>query len=283
MIGGVQCPQITHLGRGYGSTVTTTMGPTMHTEPPAPPSRDRLLTDIADAADALTDPYQLRSPRHYWDEQRHKKPLDDHVVTMPGLIQQLREMTEPGSGEEGPGVRAIPDSRPPLAIDAVSLLAAIEYGAAKRCLDLRVAVRDSAESNIRALVGHARQMDHDPLRVVLAELRSWRTQAEVICRWRTGAVELIAPCPALLDDGRVCGARGSLLANPDTHAARCVTCGTEWAPDQFELLAGHVRRHRDATRAEAERVKGEIRARKAAAAEALDAARQARTDRQGAA
>jgi hypothetical protein len=216
------------------------------------------LTAIAEAAEALTDVRQHREPRWMWDAARHRKPLEDHVTILPGLIQQLRDMVEPGTAEAGAPAKSVPDSRPPVTLDAVSLLASIEFGVARRCLELGITGRDNVEATIRLLVGRAPQLGSDTQRVLAAELRSWRSQAEVICRWRTGAVELVAPCPADLD-GVVCGARGSLLANPDTQAAWCISCGTEWEPEQVESLFAHVRAYTEASRAAAEEARTLVR------------------------
>jgi hypothetical protein len=230
-----------------------------------------LLDQIAEAAEALTDPRTNREPRWTWDANRHRKPLADHVTTLPGLIQQLRDLTEPGATTDTTGARTIPDSRPPVALDAVSLLASIEFGVAKRCLDLGLAKRDSVESTIRLLVGHASSVDSETQRDLAAELRSWRSQAEVICRWRTGAVELVAPCPARIG-GATCGARGSLLANPETHAAWCTACGTSWEPDESEELFRHVKAYRQKSRAAAEEARARVRAEKEQARVAYEAA-----------
>lgn len=245
---------------------------------PRNPSRNRLLADIAESADALTDSRQHRESRHGWDHNRHRQELADHITVIPGLIQQLRDLAEPGTGEEGPGARSIPDSRPPVDLDAVSLLHAIEYGAAKRVLDLGLAVRDSAESNLRAIVGAASQQSSDVQQSIAREVRSWHMQAEVICRWRTGAVDLRSPCPATVLDPRTgserqCGAR-TVVANADTYAAWCVTCGAEWSPDEFEDLCKRLRDYHDRSRADADAVRAEVRARKLAATEAERAVRE---------
>jgi hypothetical protein len=247
------------------------------------------LAAISDAAEALCDPSQHRERAgHMWSESRHKIELPDHVGVVPGLIQQLRDLAEPGTAAEGPGVRAIPDSRPPGNLDAVSLVAAIEYGSAKRVLDLihdpdtpaRLTMRDSAEGNIRGLVGVADQLGSDRQRVIASELQSWRHQAEVITEWRADPVNLIAPCPAEADAGRVCGERG-LLANPDTEAAWCVACGARWSPEETDGPAGlfaYVREWVAASRAEAAQVRERVRAAKAAQRAAEEEARRRRSE-----
>lgn len=236
------------------------------------PRRDPLV-DIRDNADALCNPYLHVEPRWTWDHNRHRKPDDPHKVTLPGLIQQLRDMTEPGTAEEGAAAKAIPESKPPVSLDAVSLLAVIEFGAARRCLEHGLTVRDTAEGNIRALVGKAGSIDSDRQRVLASELRSWKNQAEVVCRWRNGALELVCPCPAQLDG---CGSRGTLLANPETEAVWCIACSHEWAPEDSKPVFDHYRAHVEASRARAAQAREQVRARKVAVREAEEQAREAR-------
>lgn len=254
-------------------------------EPPNP-SRSRLLADIAEAADALTDSRQNVEPIHDADEHRNKRMRRVYVTTIPGLIQQLRDAAEPGATGDSNGVRSIPDSRPPLALNAVSLLTAIEYGAARRCLALGVATRDTVEATIRMFVGDASQWDSGAQANLAAELRSWRVQAEVITQWRCEPVELCAPCPAEVEPGWICGARGTLLADPDTGAARCVTCGTKWSPDDAAAKGGlfdQVKAYRDGSRAAADKVRGEVREVKMTQRRLMDEAREARRQALGAA
>lgn len=200
------------------------------------------LTDIFDSAEALTDPRSHAEPRYEWDHNRHRKPLDPHRTVVPGLIQQLRELAEEGaSNSDESGVRSVPSSSPPGAFDAVSLLAAITFGAAWRVERVGLKARDTAESNIRAVVGEATRLDSDSQREIRAELRSWRRQAEVLTGWRTPPRELVAPCPQ-------CNARGSLLAyaDEDNPRARCTTCDASWAEiphadeGSIRVLAAHV-------------------------------------------
>jgi hypothetical protein len=199
------------------------------------------LQDIADAAEQLCDPRQHAEPRYEWDRNRHRKPIEPHRTIVPGLIQQLRDRAEPGNdGGEGGGGG---EGSVPVAIDAVSLLAAVAFGAKRRALQwgLDLANRPEVEDHIRGLVGAASRRSHDDQRVLRSELRSWQWQSEIICGWRAAPRELLAPCPA-------CNARGSLLAHPDADnpVARCVGCGARWTQDpsggegQITILAAHV-------------------------------------------
>ncbi len=231
-----------------------------------------ILQDIADEVEQLTDPRQHSEPRWEWDTNRNKKPLPPHITTVPGLIQQLRDLAEPGNdgGEGGDaGAHSVP-----LRLSATSLLASIEYGAAKRLTDairsgMRVERREGAEDCLRALVGLAGQFQHDRSRTnpyrcdgcaarehtdrpgeehwlpchrcqpttqkeLLREVRSWRWQAEIIAGWRAKPRPLPAPCP-------VCESHGTLVAyaEQDNPRARCTECGEQWAkdPDDHE---GHI-------------------------------------------
>jgi Zn ribbon nucleic-acid-binding protein len=213
------------------------------------------LTDIADTGDELTNPHSHSEPRWEWDTNRNRKALPPHRTTVPGLIQQLREQAEPGvDGDQGGagGPRSVP-----VAIDAVSLLAAISFGAELRAKRWGVNLdeRTTPEDHIRGLVGLAGRRSSDEQIELRRELRSWVWQAEIITGWRTPPRELIAPCPQ-------CNARGTLLAYAaeDNPRARCVGCGAGWAeiPQRDEgsirILAEHViayQRQRGTTMAEA--------------------------------
>lgn len=122
------------------------------------------IQDIADAVEALTDPHQHSEPR-YDDDGKPAKP---HVTIVRGLIEQLRTEAEPGNdgGQGGTGGR----ESVPVAIDAVSLLGAIEYGSARRLTGAiergaHVERRRGAEDCLRALVGIAGQFPHSRTRV----------------------------------------------------------------------------------------------------------------------
>lgn len=199
------------------------------------------LHDIADAASALTDPRQHAEPRWEWDTNRNRRLLPPHRTTVPGLIQQLRDQTEPGvDGEQGGagGAKSVP-----VAIDAVSLLASIGLGAAMRAKQWGVNLdeRTTPEQHIRGLVGVAKGRNSDEQIELRRELRSWQWQAEIITGWRTPPRELVAPCPQ-------CSARGTLLAYAaeDNPRARCVGCGAAWAEiprddeGSIRLLAEYV-------------------------------------------
>lgn len=205
------------------------------------------LTDIAEAGDALTNPRHHAEPRWEWDANRNRKALPPHRTTVPGLIQQLRDATEPGESSEASGggtAGLLPGD-----INAVSLLASIEHGARWRCMAWGVAGRTTAEDHVRGLVGAAGRRTSDEQLALRAELLSWQRQAEVITGWRTPSRPLNAPCPA-------CDANGSLLARVDAEdpSAVCTACAERWDSETIGILARHVTDYQEkaaATRAAA--------------------------------
>lgn len=249
-----------------------------------PPSRDRLLADIAGAADALTEPTRHVEQIPYWDTNRNKKFRRQETVT-PSLLQHLADMAEPGAAPDRPGTRSIPASRPPLVLRAVSLLASISYGAAWRLHDNegrpRVQVRATVEANIRAIVGIAPRLDSDEQQQVRRELRSWRYQAEIVVGWRSEPIAIAGvPCPAIVLDPatgleRECRAR-TLVATQDPARARCVECGAEWDENTIGELARHIAGYQAGSRASAEQVRAAVRAVKQAQRQAEVEARERR-------
>lgn len=240
-----------------------------------------ILSDIIDSAEALTDPRQHSEPRYEWDPNRNKKPIAPYKTIVPGLIQQLRDLAEEGSTSgDDTGVRSVPDSRPPGEFDAVALLAAITFGAAWRAGQLGLRARDTAESNIRAIVGAAHDIDSDTQRDIRAELGSWRRQADVILGWEQPPIELVAPCPVVDADGNgtPCGARGSLLAQRDGTGARCVKCGAVWDERNVALLFEHVKRYTEASKAAAEKARLAVREYKAEQRRLLEEAKKRRAE-----
>lgn len=203
-----------------------------------------ILQDIYDASSALTEPRSNSEPRWTWDTNRNRKPLPPHVTTVPGLIQQLREVAEPGAGGDGGGSTG-PGSVP-VTLSAVSLLAAISFGAKFRAKRWQVNLdeRTTPEDHIRGLVGMAARRPSGDQDELARELRSWTWQAEIVTGWRSPPRSLPAPCLQ-------CGARGTLLAyaHEDNPRAKCVECGASWAeiPHEDEgsirILADHVTRY----------------------------------------
>lgn len=223
------------------------------------------LSELRDVCDALCDPRQFREPRWTWDANRNKKPLPDHVVVLPGLLVQLHEVVYPGSApESNGGSRPVPSSRPPLRTDAMSALFAIHCAVARWHMSYCLTTRDTLESSVRQLLGRVSTEDSDTQAALLTEMRSWQRQAEIICGWREPDPQLQVPCPV---EG--CGERRLRVAMTDLKA-RCEACGARWAEQEDEwtgsisILAGHIAAFQKTSKAGADRVRAEERAKKAA-------------------
>ncbi len=247
-----------------------------------------LLTDLLDVADTLTEPYQCREPRWMWDANRNKKKLPDHVVVLPGLLQQVADIAYPGSSSgEGGGGRPVPASRPPVQTAALSTYLEITVAVTRWCLALRIELRDTVESNLRAVLGVASTLPRTRNRVdpytcdtceagrgrehwspchhctvltqveLITELRGWQRRAEVITGWRKSDPQVEAPCPH-------CGER-QLRINLTSATARCGGCRAEWSDDGVPLgvLAQHIAAYREASKAAAARARKDERDRKA--------------------
>jgi hypothetical protein len=227
---------------------------------------DRKLVDVADAADALTEPYKHREAIPYWDANRNRKQRD-HWEAFPSLLDQLAEAAFPGSAEPGAGEHA---SRPPADLEAVACHTAITIGSVKWAHRLRLDIRDTVASNIRALVGAS--MTSDDRADLLRELRAWVAWAETVTKWRNPPWSPGAPCPLTktndAGEDQPCNARGSIRVRLDTKTAVCLDCKGTWDESNIGLLAEHVRLWKSMVAAEAElaRVKARVeKARRAAA------------------
>ncbi len=224
-----------------------------------------IMADLRDTVDSLCDPHQIREPRWTWDHNRHKKQLPDHVVILPGLLQQLADIVYPGSPPDngaGPTARPVPSSRPPLRMDAASAHLSIVMAVTRWHVSLGLELRDTLESSVRQILGRIAVEDSDTQAVLLAEMRSWQRQAEVICGWKDPDPQLQVPCPHCADR--------QLRVNTATVTARCGNCGARWAEDEdphtglysIGVLARHIADHQRTAKAGADRVRQAERERK---------------------
>lgn len=231
-----------------------------------------ILSDIADAADELTDPRELVIPIFAYDGNRNRKKVGEHRIRHTALLQYLADVAVPGRSEAN-GPAGTPRSRPPVNLDAVSKYAAIQIGAVKWCWALRIEPRvtDASyydlEATIRGLVGAASSAVSDQQAELLVELRRWRRWAAVATGFEEPARTLRAPCPVV-----DCGAMGSLRiwagerSGVAVTEAWCEECGTRWTDTaQLQSLASVAVAYERAQRAEA--VAARARARAAAAAD----------------
>lgn len=220
-----------------------------------------LLLDIADAADALTEPRKHREKIPYWDSNRNQK-FRDHVEPFPSLLDQLAAAAFPGTSEPGAGEHA---SRPPADLEAVACHSAISIGAAKWAWRLKVEIRATAASTIRSLV--AATMTSDQRAALLKELRAWNNWALTVTGWRNPPWAPTAPCPLLRvnDQGEEepCNTKGSLRVRLDTKTAVCLNCKGTWDETTIGLLAEHVRAWKASSAADAALARAKARAEKA--------------------
>ncbi|GLZ62861.1 hypothetical protein [Micromonospora sp. NBRC 107095] len=200
--------------------------------------RDATITTITGLAAALCDTGQHTERVPYWDDNRNKK-YREHRTIQPGLLAQLHQAAvEPAAGRTEPGPRSVPQSRPPLALEALSTHAAICTHVHHWCWSLGLTPRDTVEGNIRALVGAAPTLDGDDLTLLTVELRTWHRWASVATGWTTPLYQPHVPCPA-------CQTVGKLRINLHTQAAHCRACQATWGSDDGSLykLGEYVQAH----------------------------------------
>lgn len=211
------------------------------------------LQDIADAADQLTDPFDTEASIDYWDHNRNKKTRKQKIRQKP-LLTQLAEAAFPGVGVKNGGA-GVPTSRPPADLEAIACHMAISVGAAKWAWTLRVDIRDTEASTIRALVGAASTAGSDTQMELRRDLRGWLAWAQTVTGWRSQPMTILAPCPLQYEqDGQAvaCGARGTIRVRLDTKTAVCLTCHGTWDEETIGLLAEHERAYQRLSEAEAE-------------------------------
>ncbi|HEY3259969.1 MAG TPA: hypothetical protein VGJ95_06810 [Pseudonocardiaceae bacterium] len=191
---------------------------------------------IAEVADALTEPHIHTEPIRYWDNNRNPKTRQ-HRTIQPGLLTQLYQSVTPSSSAET-AAGGIPDSRPPLAVEALSRHDTITMAVLRWCRSLNLTLRVSVESNVRALVGAAATMDHDTARTLLSEMRQWQRWCNVLTGWEHIYHPAGVTCPII-----ECGRLHTLRINLTSSTAMCRACGATWSGDDgtITVLAAHIR------------------------------------------
>lgn len=137
------------------------------------PSHDRLAHMSDDVA-------QLVKPIHI--------AVRGRIVTHPPLLDQLRQACVPGNSQRGPERRRIPDSRPPLRLEAVDLLSGVYVGISLWHAKLRLlsppAGVDWQKTVLRALVGAAPTLAPSIADWLAADVACWWHDAAVGSGWR---------------------------------------------------------------------------------------------------
>jgi hypothetical protein len=189
---------------------------------------------LLEVADELTEPHPHVERIPYWDAHRNKKHRE-HRTTQPGLLAQLYDAAvDPVKVQQEGGGRVKQKSRPPLAIEAFSRYDDICAGALRWVTSIRLAARDTAESNIRALVGAAPRFDLDTLDALYQEMKTWRRWAAVMTGWQTQVFRPRIACP-------VCCTRGSIFVNGTEQLAYCGECQHSWEGEDLVDMAERVR------------------------------------------
>lgn len=200
-----------------------------------------MLDAIREVADDLTEPHMHSERIRDWDGNRNPK-YRTHTTVQPGLVTALEACIPPaGTITEG-SIGGSFASRPPLALEALSRHQTIRRAVHRWCYSLDIKVRKSVESNIRALVGAAAQLDDDTAKMLLAEMRQWRRWAAVLTGWEKVLTLYRVPCP-------VCEQPGTLRINLTNATAMCRHCSSTWADDDgsIQVLARHVEMHTEKT------------------------------------
>lgn len=197
-------------------------------------THDKILT----TADTLTEPAFHNEPYTTWDTNRHRE-LRHHTTIQPGLLAQLYQAVHPvWTTTDQPGAN-IPTSRPPLEVEALSRHDQITAAAHNWCTQLNIQARATPESNIRALVGAASQLDPDQQKTLLADLRRWASWCRVYLgleqvRQITGVRCPIPECTQL----------STLRVNLTTATGLCTGCGATWDRTAIGVLGEHIKASR---------------------------------------
>lgn len=194
-----------------------------------------LLLEIASLASELTDRRPHTERIHEWDHNRNRKTRTYSTV-QDGLLQQLADAVIPSiAGEQG---RSVPKSRPPLLTEALSRKIEIGYSVNGWIHTTQLENRVTTEANIRALVGHAPQLENQLQRHLWTDLRRWRSWAAVLTGWDLPPLTPYVPCPKL-----GCGTTGSLRVIPDRKTGYCNSCGTVWddSDGSIGVLAEYIK------------------------------------------
>lgn len=180
-----------------------------------------LLAPIAELAEELCDARQYREPIYEW-VGRNRKLVRVITTTQTGLINQLREAINPGNSS-GDTARPVPASRPPLQLEALDRLIAIEQAAHNWTNTLHLQPRLYLESTIRHLVDGAARTDDNTRTAILSDMRRWRGWAAVMTGWASPPMTPYVRCP-----NPDCGQLATLRILPERRSALCAHCNHVW-------------------------------------------------------
>lgn len=127
------------------------------------------------------DVRQLTAPIHLAAGRR--------IIRHPPLLDQLRNAAVPGATIAGPERRGIPDSRPPVRLDVVDLLAGVYVGISMWHAKLRLPSpprdTDWQKAALRALVDEAPRLAPSIADWLALDVHAWWTDCARGSGWRT--------------------------------------------------------------------------------------------------
>lgn len=179
------------------------------------------LTLIAELAEELCDARQYREPIYEW-VGRNRKLTRVIITTQAGLIDQLRDSIQPASSTTDTA-RPVPASRPPLQLEALDRLIAIEKAAHNWTWQLRLQPRLYLEGTIRHLVDGAAKADDNTRHALAAEMRRWRGWAAVMTGWASPPLVPYIRCA-----NTTCDQLATMRILPERRTATCAACGNVW-------------------------------------------------------
>lgn len=210
-------------------------------------TRGDLLADLADSINQLVEPRHVTEhvEQRVTDQHvtrsgkirvRSRQMRTAHTVTLPGLVQALREAAEPGATEQAGSTGAAFESRPAAELEPLAVLRDITeeastYARAFGALDKG----KSLTKTLHALVG-AHHTD-EQLRNLTIDAARWVRRAKQATGEEAAPITLGDRCP-------YCGRRG-LVVSGDLQTARCVRCGDSWSHDTIGLLADMLRANQE--------------------------------------
>ena len=169
-------------------------------------------------------------------EGRAKLKPKVHKTEVPSLLDQLRQLLEPGGiGDQGP---SHPSSRPSFRAEAYDVLLGIDRAAQMWLRYNKLETRHSIEGDLRQIVGATGTMLEHAVFNLAMEAKQWRVWARIATAWDMPARTPHNTCP-------LCGQYGALRIRLDlgvgTGEAMCVACNEAWDNFNIGLLAEHIR------------------------------------------
>jgi len=185
-------------------------------------SRGDALARIREAIRDFTEPRHISEA--YTDDTGRTK---HHVHMLPPLIDAVAAAIEPGADNgQADGGKAF-ESRPPIRLDPIRVLARInrEARAWAKLMDLR---RHTLRGFLLAINGSASQLEDQELKKLDSEVGSWWKDAKIVTGFDAPSLILDQPCPYC--------SRKALRITGTLDWAVCMRCQQRWDTDTIGLL-----------------------------------------------